>query len=245
MGVSAWLLAGGLVLAAPAPAQAPPAERFRQANERARAGDYPAAIAEYEALAAAGAGSASLYWNWAQAALARGGRGEALWALLQAREREPGDRVVRREIERLRASLNLDPAEISPEPLQAAARFGRSFRLDLAALILLAVSLALHAAARRSPRRAGLRQLGAASLVLGLLAGAVPAVATLARPTAVVVRRGAPLLDAASPTASPVGELREGEVLPVLEASGDWLRVDDSSGSRGWAARSDARPLAP
>jgi hypothetical protein len=245
VGVRAGLLAGSLMLAAAAPAQAPPAERFRQANERARTGDYPAAIAEYEALAGSGAGSASLYWNWAQAALARGERGEALWALLQAREREPGDRVVRREIERLRASLNLDPAEISPEPLQAAARLARTFRLDLVALVLLALSLGLHAAARRPPGRAGLWNLAVASLALGLLAAAVPAVATLARPTAVVVRRGASLLDAASPTASPVGSLREGEVLPVLESSGDWLRVDDSSGARGWASRGDARPLAP
>jgi hypothetical protein len=230
---AALVLAAGIAL--------PPPERFRAANERARAGDYPAAIAEYEALAAAGVESASLYWNWAQAASSRGARGEALWAVLRARELDPGDRAVSREVERLRASLNLDPAEIAPEPLLAAARFARRFRLDLLALALLLGSAALRALA---PRGSPGRTAAAACLALGLLAAAVPASSELARPTAVVVRRGAPLMDAASPTAATVGSLREGEVVPLLDAGPDWVRIEDSSGARGWAARADLRPLA-
>jgi hypothetical protein len=246
MGLRAFVLASGLALPALASATTvtpPPEYRFRQANDRARAGDYPAAIAEYEALAAAGTESASLYWNWAQAAGSRGERGESLWALLRARELDPGDRAVVREVERLRASLNLDPAEIAPEPLISAARFGRSLRLDLIAIALLALSVVLHAWTRLCSPKPALRTLALASLGLGLLAGILPAASGMARPTAVVVRRGAPLLDAASPTASSVGALREGEVVPILEASGDWVRLEDSSGARGWAARADVRPL--
>jgi hypothetical protein len=78
---------------------------------------------------------------------------------------------------------------------------------------------------------------------LGLLAAAVPAVASLARPTATVVRRAAPLLDAASPTAETTGSLREGEVVPVLESAGAWLRVEDNAGARGWAHGDDVRRL--
>jgi hypothetical protein len=219
-------------------------DRFRAANERARARDYPAAIAEYEALAAGGVESASLYWNWAQAAASRGERGAALWALLRARELDPGDRAVVREIDRLRASLNLDPAEIAPEPLLAAARLARRFRLDLMALALLPASAVLHAAARRRGTPAGLRAAALSCLALGLLAAAVPAASELARPTGVVVRRAAPLLDAASPSASAVGSLREGEVVPVLDAAAGWVRIEDSSGARGWAATTDVRPLA-
>jgi hypothetical protein len=37
--------------------------------------------------------------------------------------------------------------------------------------------------------------------------------------------------------------LREGEVVPVLEASGVWLRVEDNAGARGWAHVDDARRL--
>jgi len=66
---------------------------------------------------------------------------------------------------------------------------------------------------------------------------------TLARPTGTVVRRGAPLLDSASPTAEAVGTLREGEVVPILEASGDWVRVEDNAGARGWAHVADVRRL--
>ena len=222
---------------------APADDRFREANELARAGDYPKAIALYGELAASGEESASLYWNWAQAATARGAQGEALWALLRARELDPGDRAVVRDVEGLRESLNLDPAEIAPEPLTAAGRVSRRFRLALLALVLLALSLVAHGLARAGP---GLRWPGGAawaSLLLGLLAAAVPLAASFARPTAVVVRRGAPLLDAASPTAEATGSLREGEVVPVLEASGVWLRVEDNAGARGWAHVDDARRL--
>ena len=222
---------------------APAADRFREANDLVRAGDYPKAIALYGELASSGQESASLYWNWAQAASARGAQGEALWALLRARELDPGDRAVLRDVERLREAMNLDRAEITPEPLTAAGRFARRFRLDLLALALLALSLVAHLLVRV---RWGFRASGPlawSALALGLLAAAVPVAASFARPTATVVRRGAPLLDAASPTAEPTGSLREGEVVPVLESSGAWLRVEDNAGARGWAHVADVRRL--
>ena len=222
---------------------APAAERFREANDLVRAGDYPKATAVYGDLAASGQESASLYWNWAQAATARGASGEALWALLRARELDPGDRAVVRDVERLREALNLDPAEIAPEPLAAAGRAARRYRLDLVALALLALSVGAHALVRVRPEvRWGLTTTRS-TLALGLLAAAAPVAASFARPTAAVVRRGAPLLDAASPTADTTGSLREGEVVPVLEASGAWLRVEDNAGARGWAHSADVRRL--
>ncbi|HEX9186506.1 MAG TPA: hypothetical protein VGB87_05530, partial [Vicinamibacteria bacterium] len=96
----------GAVVAAPL-LGAPAGERFREANDLVRSGDYPKAIARYGGLAGSGHESASLYWNWAQAATARGAQGEALWALLRARELDPGDRAVVRDVERLREALNL------------------------------------------------------------------------------------------------------------------------------------------
>jgi hypothetical protein len=242
--MAAGLLAGScLVALAASGTAATPEERFRAANERLRGGDYVQAVAVYQELAASGSESASLYWNWAQAAAARGATGEALWALLRARELDPSDRAVRREIDRLREGANLDPAEIAPEPLAAVARTARSFRLDLAAVALLAISLAAHAGLkwRRSATR--LRPLMWTTLALGLLAAAVPVAGSFARPTGAVVRRGAPLLDAASPSAEAVGTLREGEVVPILERSGDYVRIEDSSGARGWARAAEVRSL--
>jgi tetratricopeptide (TPR) repeat protein len=252
MGVSARAAALGavLVLVGGASARAQdalasdPESVFREANELARAGDYPKATTLYEQLARGGAESASLWWNWGQAAAARGATGEALWALLRARELDPGDRAVLRDIDRLRESANLDPAEIAPEPLAAAARLARRFRLDLLAVVLLALSLVAHAAARLSPRAGWAGTVVWTSLVLGLLAAGVPAAGELARPLGVVLHRGAPLLDAASPTAESVGTLREGEVVPILERSGAYVRVEDSSGARGWASAEDVRGMA-
>jgi tetratricopeptide (TPR) repeat protein len=233
-----------LAIAVARPALAAPADdRFREANDLVRAGDYPKAIALYGEIAASGQESASLYWNWAQAAAARGAQGEALWALLRARELDPGDRAVVRDVERLREALNLDPAEIAPEPLAAAARFARRFRLDLVALALLALSLFAHGLVRLGSGRRAAGRVAWSALALGLLAAAVPVAASFARPTAAVVRRGAPLLDSASPTAEPTGSLREGEVVPVLEESGAWVRVEDNAGARGWAHAEDARRL--
>lgn len=224
-------------------AAAAPGERFREANEAARGGDYPKAIAGYAELAASGAESASLYWNWAQAAAARGATGEALWGLLRARELEPGDAAVAREIGRVMEAANLDAAEIAPEPLAALGRWCRRLHLALAAMCLAGLSVALHGAARAWPRSRRLPGLSLSVLGLAALVGALPIAASFARPTAVVVRRGAPLLDAASPAAGSVGSLREGEVIPVLQESAGFLRVEDSSGARGWASAQDVRRL--
>jgi len=241
----AWALAGFFACAplAHAAIAGPEAEaRFRRGNDLARAGDYPKALAAYRELAEAGAEGPSLYWNWAQAASARGSQGEALWALLRARELDPGDRAVSREIERVREAVNLDRAEIAPDPLAAAARFARRFRLDLVAAALLGLSVLAHLFSRFFAARSG-RAAAVLAFGLGVLAAAAPLAGSFARPTAVVVRRGTPLLDQASPTAETVGSLREGEVVPVLDASGEYVRIEDSSGARGWAVAPDVRRL--
>jgi hypothetical protein len=243
VGVSGLCLA--LLLAGPAtpppdPFRAPPvtgtpAERFAAANDLARRGDLPRAIATYGALLGEGHETAALDWNWAQAARARGAWGEALWALLRARELDPGDAAVRREIEEVREAANLDPAEIAPEPLAGARLLARRYHLGAAAAALALLSLVGHLLARLRPVARWPVRLAWVTGLLALLAGVLPMAGAAARPTAVVVERGASLLQSASPQAEPLGALREGEVLPVLAVSGSYLRVQDSSGASGWA----------
>jgi hypothetical protein len=242
IGALALLLALGTVAAALA---ATPAERFRQAGDRARAGDYPQALAAYDSLARTGHATAALYWNWAQVADARGALGEALWAVLRARELAPADRAIAREIDRLREGANLDRAELAPDPLAAVARAARAARLDLVACVLLVLSLVAHVLwrSRRGPR--AFATAAWSTLALGVCAAVIAFAGSLARPSGVVVRRGAPMLDAASPTAESVGTLREGEVVPILERGGAYVRVEDSSGVRGWALAEDVRSLTP
>jgi len=200
-------------------------------------------MAVYQELASSGAESASLYWNWGQVASARGAVGEALWAFLRARELDPGDGAIGREIERVREIANLDPAEIAPEPLAAVARTSRRFHLDLVALSLLAGSLLLHAAGRLLPGPGRTVWSGWVALSLGAAVALAPLAGSLARGTGVVLRRGAPLGDAATPTSDALSTLREGEVVPILERSAGYLRIEDSSGARGWARSEDVRPL--
>jgi hypothetical protein len=235
-------------LAAPAAAAADGEALFRQANDAALAGDLPKAIAGYRDVAASGVESASLYWNWAQAAAARGETGEAMWALLRGRAVEPGDGAVAREIERLREAANLDPAEIAPVPLQNLERVCRRFHVDLLAVLLLAASLTLHGVVRWIRPQRALGTAAAVGFGLAVLAAGASLAGAFASPTAVVTRRGTPLLSAASPTASTLGTLREGEVVVVLAESDTFLRVEDSSGARGWATtehvyRLDRPPL--
>ena len=239
----ALLLAALFSTAAGAAPVVEPYARFREGNELYRSGDYPKAIDAYREVAASGAESASLYWNWAQAAAARGQAGEGLWALLRGRELEPNDRALTREIERLREAANLDPAEIAPVPLAAARRWSRRLHLDVVAAALLLASVLLHALARRALLSGRLSLAADVALGLGLLVAAVPLAGGFAKPTAVVVQGGAPLLDAASPTAATIGSLREGEVVVVLARSESYVRVEDSSGARGWASTEAARPL--
>ncbi len=224
-------------------ASAPVRARFREAADLARGGDYPKAVAVYRELAQSGQESASLYWNWAQVAAARGAQGEALWALLRARELSPGDAAVSREIGRVREGLNLDPAEISPQPLDGLHRFCRRFQLGAFGLTAGLLSLGFHLLGRLTPARRWPWTAAGISLTIALLAAALSLFAAQARPTAVILRRGAPLLDAASATAQPIAALREGEVVPVLEQSPGFLRIEDSSGARGWAADEDVRRL--
>jgi hypothetical protein len=236
------LFAGAARAQAPA-APAPPAERFRQAGDLIRAGDVLGGLALYRGLAASGLESGSLYWNWAQAASARGEAGEALWAVLRGREVEPGDRALGRELERLREAANLDPAELAPEPLAALARLARRLHLAWLALALAVLSLAAHALGHLRPALTWPARAAWMAAALALLAAAAPLAGAAARPTGVVVRRGAPLLDGASGAAHAIGSLRQGEVVPVLERGADYVRVEDSSGARGWAHRDDVWAL--
>ena len=233
------VLGSGILAAQDAPVTATAEERFREATRQLQTGDAQKAVATYRELAAAGAESGSLYWNWAQAATARGAVGEALWALLRARELGGADAAAAREIERLRRAANLDAAELAPDPLAALARGARTLRLDLVALVLLALSLAAHAAARALPGARWPVAVTWAALLIGAGAAATVLTGARAHPAAVVIRRGVPLADAASPTASALATLREGEVVPVLGASGAYLRIQDSSGARGWVSVED------
>ena len=218
----------------PAPAST---EGFRRGNESAARSAWTDAIVEYQRLESEGVRAPSLYWNWAQAASAAGRKGEALWALLRAQELAPGDTGVARDLERLRGELGLDPSEVSLGLVGDARRLARRFRFDvIAALLFLASIVVLFG---KTPRAAW--SLGA--FLAGLLVVAPLLGGAWRGPRGVVVQKDAPLLDIPRNDAVALANLREGEVVPLLADEGLYVRLQDASGARGFALKTDVRQL--
>lgn len=210
---------------------------FRDANEKAARGQWQGALEGYRTLGREGVRAPSLYWNWAQTASAGGRKGEALWAYMAARHVSPRDPGVTREIERLRAELGLDPSEISLGLEGDARLLARRMRFDIMAVVVLLVSIALLFL--RKPRPAA----AAGLLVVGLLLLGPYHFGTWRQARGVIVQKDAPLLDDARDEAVALANLREGEVVPILEEVGDFVKIQDASGARGFAHRDDVRRL--
>jgi hypothetical protein len=234
----AWLFLAATLWAALASAQSEaPAAVFRRGNENAARSRWDDAIVEYSRLAHDGVKAPSLYWNWAQAASASGRKGEALWALMRGRELTPGDSGMIREVERLRGELGLDPSEVSLGFLGDLRILARRFRFD--ALAIAAFLFSVIAAMGKKSRSL----LSLSGLLVGLLLEA-PFVAGMWRePRGVVVRKDAPLIDAARTDAVVLANLREGEVVPLLGEEGEYVKLQDASGARGFADKNDVRRI--
>lgn len=212
-------------------------DAFRRGNESAARSAWSDAIVEYKSLETEGVKAPSLYWNWAQAASAGGRKGEAIWALLRAQDLSPTDNGVTREIDRLRGELGLDPSEVSLGLQGDARRLARRFRFDILATLLFIASLGVLFG--KTPRAGW--ALGA--FLAGLLLLAPMAGTPWREPRGVVVQKDAPLLDIPRNDAVALANLREGEVVPLLGDEGEYVRIQDASGARGFAHKTDVRPL--
>ncbi len=228
------LLLIALMGATQAEAQAEnPGATFRRGNEAASQRRWDSALDEYSRLAKGGVRAPSLYWNWGQVAAAGGRKGEALWAMNQARELAPRDPGVYRELERLRIDLGLDPSEVSLGPIGDVRAVARRFRFD--AIAAVAFLLSALAALGKKPRIA----LSRAAFLAGLLL-LVPLLAGRWQESrGVVIHKDAPLVDAPRVDALALANLREGEIVPLLGEDGEYLRIQDASGARGFAHRDD------
>ena len=212
-----------------------PSAVFRRGNEAASLSRWDEAAQEYARLAGEGVRSPALYWNWAQTASAAGRKGEALWALLRAQDLAPRDSSINREMERLRGELGLDPSEMSRGLMGDAHTLARRFRFDLIAIALMVASLV--AARRPKPRGAFLLFVMGLALLSPLFGG------RWREPRGVVVQKDAPLVDVPRVDAVALANLREGEVVPLLGEDGDYVRIQDASGARGFAHKNDVRKI--
>ena len=227
-----------LLCIAPAPAQAEdPTVRFRRGNENASRSRWEEAMLEYGQLAKEGVRAPALYWNWAQAAAASGKKGEAFWALLRAQDLEARDSTISRELERLRGELGLDPSEVSLGLWGDTRRLARRLRFD--GLAIAAFALSLIATMGGKPRAS----LSLLMFLIGLVLVCPFLVAPFRDSRGVVVQKDAPLVDVPRDNAVALSNLREGEVVPILGEEGAYVRIQDASGARGFALKSDVRRI--
>ena len=234
----AWLLLAALLWAPSTKAQSEtPSGVFRRGNENVSRGRFDDALLDYARLAKDGVRAPSLYWNWAQAASASGKKGEAVWALLRAQDLTPTDSSISRELERLRGELGLDPSEVSLGLLGDARITARRFRFD--ALAIAALLLSLLAVIGKKPRTS----LSLSTFLIGLLVVLPFFAGSFREPRGVVVRKDAPLVDTPRNDAVALANLREGEVVPLLGEEGDYVRIQDASGARGFAHKNDVRAM--
>lgn len=239
------LLLAVLLLAAPA--GEPPELRFERGNGLYRAGDFGAAAAEYEALAAEGFTSPSLHLNLGNARLRLGRRGPAIASWERALRLDPGDEDAR---ENLRAARRDDPDRaLAGEPtffVRVVERTGDG----LASALFLAPWALLWGALALQTRRAGRarRVLGAAALVaaFGVLCGGA-LLAGRARerrfPLAIVAAPSVQVRSGPSTALKAAFELHEGTRVRVREIAGEFVRVRLDGGLEGWTERGGIEPL--
>ena len=260
------ILAALLVMAPLARAQATdtPAQLFERANAAYEAGNYGAAVEDYEKVAAAGVVAPDLFYNLGNAYFKQGELGRAVLWFERARRLAPRDADVRDNLDLTRSLLR------DQELLQASPRWRGvvlSWHHDtttaesvaLASVLFTLVcalgicfvfrdSETVSRAYRRisvlSPGRLlGLdkaQDLGLtmafAALVTGAFAySAVSKVrAEHARTTGVVLAEEASVFSGPSPNASVQFKVHEGTLVSVRDERAGWLRVELPGDLSGW-----------
>lgn len=225
-----------------------PAElRFERGNALYRAGDFGAAAAEYEALAAEGFSSPSLHLNLGNARWRLGRRGPAVASWERALRLDPSDDDAS---ENLRAARRDDPDRaLVGEPTLVARIVGRTGDGLATACFLLPWWILWGALALRA-RRVGRarRALGLLALVaaLGVLTGGSLLAGRAQErrfPLAVVTSPTVQVRAGPSPALKSAFELHEGTRLRVRGLSGDFALVRLDGGLEGWVTRSAIEPL--
>jgi len=251
------LLAVWLGAAAPTAAQTladSPAERFQSAVEAHRAGDYSSADALWRSLLDEPLSRAErarvLYdlGNTAWRSRTPRGRHEAVAWYTACIRLAPRHADAWRSLELARSELGLEPADrgdltATLARLVSAATPGESLALSLSALAAFAALLAVEAL------RGGRRWRWLAALAgAGFLVLSTPLVWNQLHagrdPVMVVAESGVTLRSEPKLDLPALEHAAPGEVLERLDELPGWIRVETSSGRRGWLPAADLQALA-
>ena len=238
-----WLLIGTVAMPLAAedspPTRQQATEQFLGANRAYEAGDYPQAIAGYEALLTKGAGGASVHYNLGNAYLRNGELGKAIASFRRSRNLAPRDGDVRANLEFARQTTRDALAPPEPSPVLSNLLFwhyGLS-RSELATVLIFVNLLFWIVAALRlyHQRSETLRWVSIGSLLLLLAFGtSVFGRQVLSSPVAVVVPQEIEALTAPDTEAVVRFKLHAGTEVLVAEQRQGWVRITLPDGQQAW-----------
>lgn len=206
---------------------------FAEGNAAYSRGDYPGAIAHYEAVTTRAGYSAAVLYNLANSHALAGNTGLAVLHYLQALRLRPGDPDIAGNLALLRSDRGLFPPKTGP-----AARAMDLLTLPQYSLLALSIPalLALAALLGFRYRLSRRLRLGLVSLTLLLFAFALTGAVRHYRlfDPAVVVQADARLLISPFPAAASAGTIQEGRLVYPEKRYNDFQLVSDETGRRGW-----------
>lgn len=244
---SLLLLGWGLVWAAllpTAPAAGQPAEvrrAFEEGNRQYAAGDYKAALREYETVLASSWTSGALHYNVAGAHYRLGNLGAAVQHYEKARRLLPDRKRLQHNLSVVRGQAQTPPP--ARRPVLARAR--ASVRSWVSPLMLFAAGAVLFLASlawwarSSSDAEARFRPRGTVAALMGGALGLAALGLALSVPVddgrTVALRGPLTVRSAPAPEADSTAALPEGTVLRLIGREGDWAKVRSSRGTSGWA----------
>lgn len=242
LAAAAWLVLAALV--APTICRAQSQETLRQYDEGTRLieqGDYAGAFDAYRAVLDQGVASEALYYNLGIAFYRLDRLGDAIRYFEKAALLDPGDRLVRHNLDIARSRLT-DRITRLPTPFWL--RIGQGvvrafgvyglFTIGLAGWFTLATCIVLGI--RRGSVESWIRRGAVAGAIIAVVFLGAAFLSSAVSPfgnRSVVVEEAVPLTSSAGGT-DRLQELHEGTVVDILEVQGSWARVRLANGVTGW-----------
>ncbi len=239
-----FLLAAAVVLSVASPARAESGgPSFDEANRAYSGGHYADAVADFDTLARSHGWSAPLLYDLANAYAQEGNVGLAVLNYERAQVLAPRDPDIAANLAYVRAKAGL------PAPMQPwYQRLARTFSLTTWTLLALS-GFWLACVAFLAGRKWRMRRLvhaGVFAALVGVSTLAAAVVLDRDLDHAVVVeRKTAPVRVSPFDSAASEAVLSEGEEISIIGHHGDFLRVRDGQGRRGWVQSAAVQLVVP
>lgn len=233
--VAILLLAGATILSAQ------PTAQFTKANQEFAAGDFKAAIGDYEELVRAGQDAPNLFYNLGNAYFRQKDFGRAVLNYERTLALDPRHPEAQANLRIARAESRA--LELVPDRLQTWLAFMNANQCAIAAVVAFWVGGFALAIFLFSRRRAA---IALSVLSIAVLAFAVFAVYQLdrgKRGLAVVMTENAEARIATADTANRVLTLPAGSEIQIMSRRGDWIYAALPNNLRGWMPANSAEPV--